>query len=157
MESIHGEASLHDATFREPSPSAANQRERILSLLRDAARSGQGVSGDALRYEHKLRQAPTRIFELKNHYGYQIETLQDPDTRLATYFFRRDPPEGWHPRAKQTRLCLKAKASSDTPKSELYGTAAPAADSRDWYERATGKPRPSLDQENFFLFDRERR
>jgi hypothetical protein len=83
--------------FREPPPSAANQREKILSLLREARRRGQAISGDALRFEHNILQAPTRIFELKNDCGYQIETSQDPDTRLATYHLRADPPEGWQP------------------------------------------------------------
>jgi len=99
--------------FREPPPSAAKQREKILALLRDAARSGRGVSGDTFRYDFDIRQAPTRIFELKNEFGYRIETVQDPETRLATYHFRGDPPEGWRPPAKQARLRLKAPSSSE--------------------------------------------
>lgn len=31
--------------------------------------------------------------------------------------------------------------------------AAPAVDSGDWYTRATGEPRPSLDREDLFLFN----
>lgn len=58
MESIHGQASLHGATFREAPPSAANQREKILFLLRDARRMGRGVSGDALRYQHNFGKRP---------------------------------------------------------------------------------------------------
>jgi hypothetical protein len=103
VESIRGHARPQGATFRELPPSAPSQREKVLLPLRDAARSGQNVSGGALRYEHKLRQAPTRFFEL-------IETLQDPDTRLAAYYLRGDPPEGWRPPTKQARFRGKAGA-----------------------------------------------
>jgi hypothetical protein len=121
---------IPQTVFREPPPTAASQRQRILTLLRDAAQAGHGVSGDALRYQHNIRQAPTRIFELKNQFGFQIETLQDPDTRLATYYFRGDPPEGWRPPAKQTSFRLKANP-----------VTAPLAanDSGDWYATKTGK------------------
>jgi hypothetical protein len=119
------------AVLREPPPSAANQCEKTLALLRDAARFGQGVSGDTLRYDHGIRQAPTRIFELKNLYGYQIETVQDPKTRLATYYLRGDPPADWQP---------------STTQQENF----------DWYTRATNKPRPTVSQRDLFLWDRRR-
>ena len=126
---------IPQTVFREPPPTAATQRERILTLLRDAARSGHGVSGDTLRYEHGIRQAPTRVFELRNTFGFEIETIQDADTRLATYYFRGDPPEGWQPAAKQTSFRLKAetKPSTETPQN----------DSADWYTRQPGKSRPA--------------
>lgn len=100
--------------LREPPPSAANQREKTLVLLREAARSGQGVSGDTLRYHFNIRQAPTRIFELKNLYGYRIETVQDPKTRLATYYFRGDPLADWQPPTEHS-------------------------DSADWFTKKTGR------------------
>ena len=129
---------IPQTVFREPPPTAASQRERILALLRDAARSGHGVSGDALRYEHGIRQAPTRVFELRNTFGFDIETIQDPDTRLATYYFRGDPPEEWHPPAKQTSFRLKANSAA--------APLTPANDSGDWYTSQTGKPRPATDR-----------
>jgi hypothetical protein len=101
-------------------------------LLREAVRFGQGVSGDTLRYDHDIRQAPTRIFELKKLNGYQIKTVQDPKTRCATYYLRGDPPVGWQPPAQQRKF-------------------------KDWCTRATGKARPSVDRESLFLFDQERR
>lgn len=118
--------------FREQPSSAANQREKILSLLREAARFGQGVSGDTLRYDCDIRQAPTGIWELKHECGYEIQTVQDPETRLATYYFRGDSPVGWQPPAQQRKF-------------------------KNWYTRATGKARPSVDRESLFLFDQERR
>ena len=103
-------AGTHDTgsevLFREPPPSAANQREIILRLLRTAARLGQGVSGDTLRSGYGFPQAPARIWELKNLFGYRIETTQDCVTRLATYHFRGEPPEGWQP-SKHLRRKLK--------------------------------------------------
>lgn len=105
------------ALFREPPPSARNQQERMIASLREAARFGQGISGDVFRYDFDIRQAPTRIFELKNQFGYQIETVQDPKTRCATYYLRGEPPEDWQPPARQKNF--------------------------DWYRRATGKPRPA--------------
>lgn len=125
---------IPQTVFREAPPTAASQRQRILALLRDAARTGHGVSGDALRYEHNIRQAPTRIFELKNQFGYEIETVQDPDTRLATYYFRGDPPEGWQPAAKQRSFRLKANPA--------VALLAPVNDSGDWYTSKIGKSRP---------------
>src|SRR5438309_310862 len=93
--------------FREPPPTAANQRQLILRLLREAAQFGQGVSGDSLRHEYRIPQGPSRVWELKNLYGYQIETHQDPETRMATYIFRGDPPPNWKPQAKQKAMRLK--------------------------------------------------
>jgi len=92
--------------FREPPPTASGQRQTVLRLLREAARSGQGVSGDTLRREYLIPQAPARIWELKNDFGVQIETRQDRTTRMATYYFRGDPPPNWKPPAKQGRFRL---------------------------------------------------
>jgi hypothetical protein len=119
--------------FREPPPTASGQRQTILRLLREAARFGQGVSGDTLRRAHGIPQAPARVWELKNLYGFQIETRQDRATRMATYFFRSDPPAGWRPPEKQARLPLKAEAKP--------GLATREGGPGDWFTRATGKPR----------------
>jgi hypothetical protein len=147
-------SNLPKTLFREPPPSATNQREKILSLLREAAPFGQGVSGDTLRYDCDIRQAPTRIFELKNEYGYRIETVQDPETRLATYFLRGDPPEGWRPPTKQARFRLV-----NSPAAPRVEAEAPKlnADSTDSYAATTGKPRAPVDRETLFLFDRGNR
>jgi hypothetical protein len=121
--------------FREPPPTASGQRQTILRLLREAARFGQGVSGDTLRREYGIPQAPARLWELKNLYGFQIETRQDRATRMATYYFRGDPPEGWRPPAKQARFRLKAEAEPDSATRE----GRPG----DWFTQATGNPRPT--------------
>ena len=129
-------SSITTATlFREPPPTACGQRQTILRLLRDTARLGQGVSGDTLRREYSIPQAPARVWELKNLYGFQIETRQDHATRMATYYFRGDPPEGWRPPAKQARFHLKAVAEPDSATRE----GGPG----DWFTQATGKPRPA--------------
>lgn len=94
------------ALFREPPPTASGQRQTILHLLREAAKSNRGVSGDTLRFQHNIRQAPTRIFELRNDLGYDIRTEQDRATRCASYFFVSDPPPNWKPPAKQGRFRL---------------------------------------------------
>jgi hypothetical protein len=117
--------------FREPPPSAANQREKILSLLRENAPFGKGVSGDTLRYGCDIRQAPTRIVELKKRYGYQIETVQDPTTRCATYYLRGDPPVGWQPPAKRRKFKV-------------------------WHTPAASRARPSVDRESLFLWEGNR-
>jgi hypothetical protein len=94
------------AHFREPPPTTVGQRHTILRLLRQAAMSNRGVSGDCLRFEHNIRQAPTRIFELRNDFGYGIRTEQDQTTRCAVYFFVNEPPANWNPPVKQERFQL---------------------------------------------------
>jgi hypothetical protein len=75
-----------------PPSSARSQRERILSALREAAQRGGGVSSTSLLYSYHIRQFPTRIFELKAE-GFIIESHQDPETRLVTYFLKSEPAE----------------------------------------------------------------
>ena len=142
------------ALFREAPPTAANQRLKALALLREAAQRGEGVSGDTLRYDFCIRQAPTRIFELKNEYGYRIETVQDPETRIATYFLRGGPPAGWRQPATQARFRLANSPAAPRIEAEASN---PVADSADWYRATTGKPRPSVDGETLSLFDRGNR
>jgi hypothetical protein len=84
------ESSQSTIEFREPPPSAANQREKILALLRQAG--NRGVSGDVFRYEFRIRQAPTRIYELIKN-GYVIESRQNPKTRVAIYRLVAEPRE----------------------------------------------------------------
>jgi len=60
--------------------------------LREAARRGAGVSSTTLLYTYHIRQFPTRIFELKAE-GFVIESRQDPETRLVTYFLKSEPEE----------------------------------------------------------------
>jgi hypothetical protein len=95
--------------FREPPPTASGQRQRILCLLREAARSGQGMNTDTLG-DLGIKMPATRVWEPKNWYGFRIETCQDRVTRMATHYFRGDPPEGWHLPSKQARLRLEAGA-----------------------------------------------
>lgn len=140
--------------FREPPPTASGQRQTILRLLREAERFGQGVPGDTLRRAYGIPQAPARVWELKNLYGFQIETRQDRATRMATYYFRSDPPAGWRPPAKQARFRLVNSPAAPCVEAEA---PKPVADSTDWYTATTGKPRPSADRENLFLFDRGNR
>lgn len=75
-----------------PPPTANSQRERILSALREAAQRGEGVSSTTLLYSYRIRQFPTRIFECKAE-GFVIESHQDPETRLVTYFLKSEPAE----------------------------------------------------------------
>jgi len=75
-----------------PPFSAKSQRERILSVLREAARRGEGVSSTTLLYSLHVRQFPTRIFELKAE-GFVIESHQHTETRLVTYFLKSEPSE----------------------------------------------------------------
>jgi hypothetical protein len=75
-----------------PPLTAQSQRERILSALREAALLGKGVSSTTLLYSYHIRQFPTRIFELKAE-GFVIESHQEPETRLVTYFLKSEPAE----------------------------------------------------------------
>ena len=75
-----------------PPFSAKSQRERILSVLREAARRNEGVSSTKLLYTLHIRQFPTRIFELKAQ-GFVIESHQHSETRLVTYFLKSEPSE----------------------------------------------------------------
>lgn len=75
-----------------PPSSAQSQRKRILSLLREATLLGKGVSSTTLLYSYRIRQFPTRIFELKAE-GFVIESHQEPETRLVTYFLKSEPAE----------------------------------------------------------------
>jgi len=75
-----------------PPLSAHSQRERILAALRDAARRGEGVSSTTLLYTLHIRQFPSRIFELKAE-GFVIESHQNSETRLVTYFLKSEPSE----------------------------------------------------------------
>jgi Helix-turn-helix domain len=75
-----------------PPLSAHSQRERILAALREAALLGKGVSSTTLLYSYRIRQFPTRVFELKEE-GFVIESQQDPETRLVTYFLKSEPEE----------------------------------------------------------------
>jgi Helix-turn-helix domain len=91
-----------------PPSTARSQRERILSALREAARRGEGVSSTILLYSYHIRQFPTRIFELKAE-GFVIESHQNPETRLVTYFLKSEPEEckatgDWFPNRGQQRL-----------------------------------------------------
>ncbi len=96
------------------------------------------------------------IFPLAKQYGARIWTLR---RWLWPQGLDISCEEEWVDGQCHSWYRLIASPTSAAPPltPEPHETAAPAADSRDWYERATGKPRPSLDQENFFLFDRERR
>jgi helix-turn-helix protein len=75
-----------------PPFSAKSQRERILPVLREAARRSEGVSSTTLLYTLHIRQFPTRIFELKAE-GFVIESHQHSETRLVTYFLKSEPLE----------------------------------------------------------------
>jgi hypothetical protein len=73
-----------------PPSTARSQRERILSALREAAQRSEGVSSTTLLYSYRIRQFTTRIFELKAE-GFVIESHQDHETRLVTYFLKSEP------------------------------------------------------------------
>jgi hypothetical protein len=75
-----------------PPSTARSQCERILFALREAAQRSGGVSSTTLLYSYHIRQFPTRIFELKAE-GFVIESQQDPETRLVTYFLKSEPAE----------------------------------------------------------------
>jgi len=91
-----------------PPSTARSQRERILAALREAARRDEGVSSTTLLYSYHIRQFPTRIFELKAE-GFVIESHQNPETRLVTYFLKSEPGErkatgDWYPNRDQHQV-----------------------------------------------------
>lgn len=108
-------------SFREPPPTAASQRAVIARLLVEAKARGEGVSGDVLRHACNIPQAPARIWELKNQFGYQIATRQDPTTRMATYFLIAEPSTDWRPPVKQRKLKLNFPRDTDTASTFLDG------------------------------------
>jgi hypothetical protein len=64
-----------------------NQRNKVLELLQNAG--ANGINGYDLTYRHKIKQAPTRIFELREQ-GYAIESRKNPN-KSVTYILLGSP------------------------------------------------------------------
>jgi hypothetical protein len=100
------------------------QRARILELLRQAG--PQGVKREDLIFHHRYTQAGTRVFELQAM-GYDIRSEQRSGDRYVTYVLHGEP-------AQERPLPTYLPKGPDPRQGTL-------ANSCDWYERATGKPR----------------
>src|SRR6266850_2984881 len=106
---------------------ASAQRDTVLRLLREAKARGQGLRRDDAIFAHRITQVGTRIFELE-HMGYIIRHEQEPGARFITYFLVSEPDQ---PKALPTY-----QPKGTDPRQGKF------ADTPDWYERQTGKPRP---------------
>jgi hypothetical protein len=125
--------SPHSKTPAQRDPSdRKTQRARLLALLVEAR--GGWVSLPAI-LSLGIAQFGARILELRRT-GFNIENKTERDDAgvvRSSYRLINSP--------------VQQPTKSEDPE--------PITD--DWYRVTTGKPRPSLDRENLFLFDRERR
>ena len=103
------------------------QRDDVLRLLREAKVRGQGLRRDDAIFQHRITQVGTRIFELEKM-GYTIRHVQEPGARFITYFLISEPEQ-------EKPLPRYEPKGPDSRQSKF-------ADSPDWYETQTGKPRP---------------
>lgn len=101
---------------------AGDQRAEILRLLREAG--PRGVSKAVLIFEKHFSQAASRVWELERQ-GYQIRHEARDGERYVTFVLVSEPAE---PKSLPT---FKPKSA-------------------DWYEKSTGKPRPSSTQSQDF-------
>jgi hypothetical protein len=122
---------LFGAAMKRGAPSFSNdQREEVLRLLREAKARGLGVNKAVLLFEYRYTQCATRVFELEQQ-GYVIEHRSIPGERFVTFFLVSEP-EHLKP------LPIYQPKGSDPRQGTL-------ANSPDWYERQTDKPRGSED------------
>jgi len=105
---------------------ASGQREAILQMLRAAGL--QGVSKETLLFEKHWSQAAARIWELEQQ-GFRIQHVQRDGQRYVTYVLDGEPEQ---PKPLPTYQPKRAD------KRQGHFSASP-----DWYERRTGRPRPS--------------
>jgi hypothetical protein len=111
--------------MKRGAPSFSNdQRTKILELLREAG--PQGVKRETLIFERHFTQCGTRVFELQKM-GYDIRSEQRGDDRYVTYVLYGEP-------AQEKPLPTHLPKGPDPRPGTL-------ANSVDWFERATGKPR----------------
>jgi hypothetical protein len=112
-------------------PGTASQSTAILRLLVDA----RGAWVPLPEIMACAAQYNARLFELRR-LGFHIENRTERDDTGVV--------RSWY------RLI-------NSPVQQPAKSEAPKPNTDDWYTATTGKPRPSLDRENLFLFDRERR
>jgi hypothetical protein len=95
----------------------------------------RGVSKEFLIFELGFTQCGARIYSLE-HRGYEIRHEMRPGDRYTTFVLESSPE-------RETPLPTYEKKRPDARQETL---------SRDWFEEATGKPRPSADTSDLPLF-----
>jgi hypothetical protein len=100
---------------------ASAQRNDVLRLLREAKARGQGLRRADAIFQHRITQVGARVHELERM-GYVIRHDLEPGARFVTYFLVSEPAE-------------------EKPLPDYRSKQRPL--SKDWYEQATGRKRPS--------------
>jgi hypothetical protein len=129
------ESSEYRSTIQAESPSprrvpahASAQRDNVLRLLREAKARGQGLRREDAIFQHRITQVGARVHELERM-GFSIRHDLEPRARFITYFLVSEPEQ-------EKPLSTYRPRGADPRQGSL-------ANSPDWYERETGKPRPS--------------
>jgi hypothetical protein len=114
--------------MKRGAPSFSNdQRTKILELLREAG--PQCVKRETLIFERHFTQCGTRVFELQKM-GYDIRSEQRVGDRYVTYALYGEPEN-------EKPLPTYLPKGPDPRQGTL-------ANSPNWYERQTGKPRAAV-------------
>jgi hypothetical protein len=119
---------------RVPSHASA-QRGDVLRLLREAKARSQGLRREDAIFTHRITQVGARVHELERM-GYVIRHDLEPGARFVTYFLVSEPE-------REKPLPTYQPRGVDLRQGSL-------ANSPDWYERQTGKPRSAVNPTSDF-------